>query len=58
MKALDEVFRKAVKAYFKGIQPETLKGVQKRRKYDKKYFDAIETKEFGSPTTLKKGEKV
>lgn len=57
MEKLNEVFRKAVKSYFKGVQPETLKGVHKRRKYDKKYFDAIEEKEFGSITTLKKGEK-
>lgn len=57
MEKLNEVYRKAIKAYFKGVQPDTLKGIHKRRKYDKKYFDAIEMAEFGSITTLKKGDK-
>lgn len=57
MKKLDEVFRKSVKAYFKGVIPETLKGVQKRSKYTKKYFDAVEVAEFGSVTKFGKENK-
>lgn len=56
---LNEAFRLAVKDYLKNRDDRLkgLKGVQKRMKYDKKYFDRIEEEYFGSVTTLKKGEK-
>lgn len=56
---LEEAFRRAVKDYFKDSDDrlKSLKGVHKRMKYDKKYFDRIEEENFGSPTSLKKTQK-
>lgn len=52
---LEEAFRRAIKDYFKNgsKRMEGLKGVHKRQKYDKKYFDRIEEDKFGSVTTAK-----
>lgn len=56
---LEEAFRRAFKDYLKNNDDRLkgLKGVHKRMKYDKKYFDRIEEEHFGSATTLKKGKK-
>lgn len=45
----EEMFRKAVKAYFKGLTPDELKvSSGKRPKYTKKYFDSFgEEQELG-----------
>ncbi len=45
---LNEAFRKSVKGYWKGKEPESLGKMNKRRKYNKKYFDRIEKEYFGS----------
>jgi len=38
----EEMVRRAVKAYFKGLSPDELKVTSgKRMKYTKKYFDAF-----------------
>ena len=51
---LEEAFRLAIKDYFKNKDDrlKSLKGVHKRMKYDKKYFDRIEEDNFGSVTTV------
>lgn len=62
---LREAFRRTIRNYFKdGAGLKELKSVQKRMKYDKKYFDRIEEERFGEVTTnktdgtvLKKGKK-
>ena len=56
---LGEAFRRAIKDYFKNNDDrlKSLKGVHKRMKYDKKYFDRIEEENFGSKTSLKKEKK-
>lgn len=61
---LREAFRKTIRNYFKdGTGLKELKTVQKRMKYDKKYFDRIEEERFGDVTThmtdgtLKKAKK-
>lgn len=51
---LNEAFRKSVKAYFKGKAPDSLKGANKKHKYNKAYFDRIEKEHFGS---LEDGEE-
>lgn len=54
---LEDAYRAAIKAYFKGKQPEnSMQASAKRIKYTKKYFDAFEEEEFGSKTGLKKSE--
>lgn len=48
---LEEAFRLGIKDYYKNDKRlESLKGVHKRMKYDKKYFDRIEEEQFGSVT--------
>lgn len=51
---LREAFRRTIRNYFKdGSGLKELKSVQKRMKYDKKYFDQIEEEKFGEVTTHK-----
>jgi len=52
---LEEAFRLSIRDYYKNNpkRMESLKGVHKRMKYDKKYFDRIEEDQFGSITTGK-----
>lgn len=45
---LQEAFRKSIAQYFRGKQMKAVKGLGKRLKYDKKYFDKFEKEKFGS----------
>ncbi len=55
----EDAIKKAVKAYWRGIEPEkTNKLGDKKAKYTKKYFDKFEAEKFGEETTsaeIKKG---
>jgi hypothetical protein len=47
----DEAVRRAIEAYWDGIEPEkSHKSMQGRPKYTKKFFDKFESKQFGSLT--------
>lgn len=45
----EDAYRNAIRAYFKGREPEkSTKTSSKRQKYNKKYFDRFEEDQFGS----------
>lgn len=48
---------KSMKAYYKGLTPDELRGVsEKEPKYDKKYFDKVGSENGIEAIDLKKGK--